>query len=96
MLWMTEKLTARHTFDFGFRRVTTPIQVKIEYQVAYGVLVAGSLTMETLYNRPRLLELYPRIEPKVLDQAIEQSARQAVDRHLEESGVKPWAGDREA
>jgi len=96
MVWLLEKKVIRHFVDLGFERVEIPIRVKFEFEVRDGVLIADTLSFQTLYNKKALQKRYPHLNLTSLENAIETTVNEKILEHIKECGFQKEEGCSDA
>lgn len=83
---MCEKRVFRLVFDLGFKNVTIPVRVKLEFEVKEGTLVPDSITKNMLYNKQLLERRYPSLDQASFHRLIERKVDSEIQKYLHESG----------
>ena len=86
MVWVVEKKVFYHILDLGFESVGIPIRVKFEFEVKDGSFVPDSLTSEYLFNQPAVAKRYPSVKIDTLEQEIQKTVLQEIEKYLKFSG----------
>ena len=87
MIWVVDKKVVVHLAEYGGRLAEVPLRVSFEYAVEAGALVAGSLSIDVLYNDESVCRYFPGLDKNELDGDIKKTAGSAVREHLALSGV---------
>jgi hypothetical protein len=82
MIWIVDKQVVRHLVEHGGRMAELPVRVSFEYAVEAGVVVDGTLSLKTLYNRPHVCRSFPGIDDNQVDADVQATAARAIDEHL--------------
>ena len=86
MVWIVEKKIFYHILDMGFESVGIPVRVKFEFDVKEGMLVADSLSYESLYNKQAIANRYPGVNLDSLDKEIQKTIRREINNVLQSDG----------
>ena len=73
-----------------------PIRVKFEFEVREGVLIADTLSFQTLYNKKALQKRYPQLNLALLENAIETTVNEKILKHIKECGFLKDKGSSDA
>lgn len=76
--------------------VEIPIRVKFEFEVREGVLIADTLSFQTLYNKKALQKRYPQLNLALLENAIETTVNEKILKHIKKCGFLKDKGSSDA
>ena len=88
MVWVVEKKVFYHILDLGFESVGIPIRVKFEFEVKDGSFVPNSLTSESLYNQPVIVNRYPSVSKAKLEHEIQKTVQREIQKYLKSCGLQ--------
>ena len=88
MIWVVDKQTVRHLLEHQGVMAEVPVRVSFEYALEGCELVAGSLSLKTLYNQPCVCRSFPGLDQEEIEQQVQQTVNRAIDEHLALCGYR--------
>lgn len=87
MIWVVDKKVTSHLLSTDKLLAELPLRISFEYAVDSGSVVTGSLSIKVLYNGKSVKKCFPHLEEEALNNAVQQTANDAVYEHLALSGI---------
>jgi len=81
MIWVVKQFVIHQTLEVEQERVRFPIRVELEYQQEPEIS-SGSVHKKVLYNKSFLLERYPQLKERDLDDLVEEKIQETIRDHL--------------